>query len=639
MNSHFYRFIFALLSGISYDWGFISAISMFVFPKPSPGSNTSSSDAADVAELLLNLSIFGFSQLSASDQHEKTKEMYNKVVEDVIVEQLPEESEEDLRVRTFTELFKKLPFPDQNHFLSTVTKKFKRERQIGELISWYSTQLDASDQQELIGVMVHVKDDDETITNEDLRLRRFTQLCRDYTDYAYMHLVAIREEYVEKRKDTQETSGNDQVCSDWQSRFAEFFLGFSIIWFKGQGSYGQWQLIEQLCDGVKGVIIEKLEDEREADFKLKRFTELCKRVVDFGVQVHFLDKVEQKLLQPRRYLPHGVLLQPQDSASAAELLSKLSSFGFSLLSIDDQQDKIKQISNKFSAEVVISERLAGESEEDLRKKTFTKLFNKAPVSARVNLFKELTKKFFGERRLCESILLFRQLGSNDQQERIEEMFGRLVRSEDAKNVILEKVDEESEEDFRLRRFIKMCITHPFLLDRFLWNEAKKWDLKGLQLQISGNKEIDEIKQFRYAEFYFGLSIIWFKTQCAKNPKNPVQVLYRNVGEGDYIIEKLQHETEEDFRLRRFTELFEQLHSSSQEDIVKYIQGTIFHDLGYSRDEPKKEEKKEEIRFDGMPKFAPHFMKVKIPNLRGGGATTRGGGDGAITQGGQGTSQQ
>ncbi|KAM1810465.1 hypothetical protein ACFX12_027218 [Malus domestica] len=634
---------------------------MFAFPKPSPESNTSSTDAADVAELLLNLSIFGFRQLSASDQHEKTKEMYNKIVENVIVEQLLEESEEDLRVRTFTELFKKLPFPDQNHFLSTIIKKFKRERKIGELISWFSTQLDASEQQELIGVMVHVKDDDETVTNEDLRLRRFTQLCRDYTDYAYMHLVAIREEYVEKRKDTQETSGNDQVCSDWQSRFAEFFLGFSIIWFKGQGSYGQWQLIEQLRDGV-GVIIEKLEDESEAEFKLRRFTELCKRVVDFGVQVHFLDKVEQKLLQPRRHLPHGVLLQPQDSASAAELLSKLSSFGFSLLSIDDQQDMIKQISNKFSAEVVIIERLAGESEEDLRKKTFTKLFNKAQVSARVNLFKELTNKFFGERRLCESILLFRQLGSRDQQERIEEMFGRLVRSEDAKNVILEKVDEESEEDFRLRRFIKMCITHTFRLDRSLWNEAKKWDLKGLQLQISGNKEIDEIKQFRYAKFYFGLSIIWFKTRCAKNPKNPVQVLFRNVGEGDYIIEKLQHETEEDFRLRRFTELFEQLHSSSQEDIVKYIQGTIFHDLGYSRDEPKQEEKKkafrfdgkpqfysryepkkadkkDEILFDGMPQFAPHFIKVKIPNLRGGGATTRGGGDGAITQGGQGTSQQ
>ncbi|XP_050123855.1 uncharacterized protein LOC126601236 [Malus sylvestris] len=521
-------------------------------------------------------------QLSASDQHEKTKEMYNKVVEDVIVEQHPEESEEDMRVRTFTELFKKLPFPDQNHFLSTIIKKFKRERKIGELISWFSTQLDASEQQELIGVMVHVKDDDETVTNEDLRLRRFTQLL------------------------------------------------FRLA------------LIEQLCDGVIGVIIEKLEDESEAEFKLRRFTELCKRVVDFGVQVHFLDEVEQKLLQPRRHLPHGVLLQPQDSASAAELLSKLSSFGFSLLSIDDQQDKIKQISNKFSAEVVIIERLAGESEEDLRKKTFTKLFNKAPVSARVNLFKELTNKFFGERCLCESILLFRQLGSRDQQERIEEMFGRLVRSEDAKNVILEKVDEESEGDFRLRRFIKMCITRKFLLDEFLRNEAKKWDLKGLQLQISGNKEIDEIKQCRYAEFYFGLSIIWFKTRCAKNPKNPVQVLVRNVGEADYIIEKLQHETEEDFRLRRFTESFEQLHSSSQEDIVKYIKRTIFHDIGYHEPKPMWQyamtgAAPADPWFDGMPPFTPQFIKVKPPKVRG--AITQGGGDGAVTQGGQGASQQ
>ncbi|KAM2420790.1 hypothetical protein ACFXTH_027192 [Malus domestica] len=324
--------MFAHLSGKSCDWGFISAISMFVCPKPSPESS-SSTDTADVAELLMNLSIFGFRQLSASGQHEKTKEMYNKVVEDVIVEQLPEESEEDLRVRTFTELFRKLPFPDQNHFLSTIIKKFKRELQIGELVSWFSTQLDASDQQELIGELVHVKADDETITNEDL---------------------------------VQRTKLLWPVAAD-----------------------------EQLCDGVIGVIIEKLEDESEADFKLRRFTELCKKVVDFGVQVQFLDSVVQKLLEPRRCLPHGVLLQPQDSASAAELLWQLSSFGFSLLSIDDQQDKIKQISNKISAEAVKRQRLAGESEEDLRQKTFTMLFNKAPVSTRVNLFEELTDKFFG----------------------------------------------------------------------------------------------------------------------------------------------------------------------------------------------------------------------------------------------------
>ncbi|KAM1261863.1 hypothetical protein ACFX13_027776 [Malus domestica] len=540
--------MFAHLSGKCCDWGFISAISI---------------------------------QLSASGQHEKTKEMYNKVVEDVIVEQLPEESEEDLRVRTFTELFRKLPFPDQNHFLSTIIKKFKRERQIGELVSWFSTQLDASDQQELIGELVHVKADDETITNEDL---------------------------------VQRTKLLWPVAAD-----------------------------EQLCDGVIGVIIEKLEDESEADFKLRRFTELCKKVVDFGVQVQFPDSVVQKLLEPRRCLPHGVLLQPQDSASAAELLWQLSSFGFSLLSIDDQQDKIKQISNKISAEAVKRQRLAGESEEDLRQKTFIMLFNKAPVSTRVNLFEELTDKFFGERRLCESILLLRQLGSNDQQEKIEEMFGDSGRleSKDAKNVILEKLDEENE----------------------------KRNSKGLQLQKSGYEEIDKIKQFRYAEFYFGLSVIWFKARCAKHPRNPVEVLVSNVGEGDHDVEKLQHETEEDFRLRRFTESFKQLEFGSQEYIVDYIKSTfgsqeyivdnikstIVHDLGYHNDEP---------RFkllsgpslgltsddDERPPFSLEFSMVKSPNLRGGGvattqggggggAITQGGGDGAITQGGQGTSQQ
>ncbi|KAM2292261.1 hypothetical protein ACFXTI_027023 [Malus domestica] len=495
--------MFAHLSGKCCDWGFISAISI---------------------------------QLSASGQHEKTKEMYNKVVEDVIVEQLPEESEEDLRVRTFTELFRKLPFPDQNHFLSTIIKKFKRERQIGELVSWFSTQLDASDQQELIGELVHVKADDETITNEDL---------------------------------VQRTKLLWPVAAD-----------------------------EQLCDGVIGVIIEKLEDESEADFKLRRFTELCKKVVDFGVQVQFPDSVVQKLLEPRRCLPHGVLLQPQDSASAAELLWQLSSFGFSLLSIDDQQDKIKQISNKISAEAVKRQRLAGES-------------NLVPM--------------INKRRLKKCLAT-----QGDWKARMPKMsYSRnLMRKEDEKR-----------------------------------------NSKGLQLQKSGYEEIDKIKQFRYAEFYFGLSVIWFKARCAKHPRNPVEVLVSNVGEGDHDVEKLQHETEEDFRLRRFTESFKQLEFGSQEYIVDYIKSTfgsqeyivdnikstIVHDLGYHNDEP---------RFkllsgpslgltsddDERPPFSLEFSMVKSPNLRGGGvattqggggggAITQGGGDGAITQGGQGTSQQ
>ncbi|XP_021824156.1 uncharacterized protein LOC110765354 [Prunus avium] len=560
---------------------------MFVFPKPefvsrlSPSRlsmfvpNTNSTDVADAAELLFSLSIFGFSQLSAADQHEKTKEMYKKVVEDVVVEQLSEESEEDFRLRTFTELFNKLPFPDQNHFLFTVTKKFKRERQIGELISWFTTELDANDQQQLIAEMVHVKADEET-NDDDFRLTRFTQLCKDYTDDVYAILIACRKKYDEQPK-------HNEGCSDWQSRFAEFFLGFSITWFKGQSSYGQWQLIEQLCDGVKGVVVEKLAEESQADFELRRFTELCKRVVDFDIQVHFLDEAVQQLRYVRRDLPHWVRVQPQDYASAAELLSQLSSFGFSLLSPNNQQDKIEQISNELAVKVVNVERLAGETEEDFSRKTFAKLFNKAPVATRVHLFKKLSKKFFRERRLCELIILFRQLDSNEQQETIENMHDQFMTrgSKDVKDVILEKFSEEREEDFRLRRFIKLGSRSAFFLDDFIQDETNE-NPQGLHMQTSGidMEEIEEIKQSRYAEFYLGLSIIWFNARCASDPRNLIQVLVRKARGGADTIEKLVNETEEDFRLRRFRESFKKLEFSSQEDIVERIQDTVFHDLGH-----------------------------------------------------------
>ncbi|KAM1362127.1 hypothetical protein EV1_026925 [Malus domestica] len=204
--------------------------------------------------------------------------------------------------------------------------------------------------------------------------------------------------------------------------------------------------------------------------------------------------------------------------------------------------------------------------------------------------------------------------------------GRLE-SKDAKNVILEKLDEENE----------------------------KRNSKGLQLQKSGYEERDKIKQFRYAEFYIGLSVIWFKTRCAKHPGNPVEVLVSNVGEGDHDVEKLQHETEEDFRLRRFTESFKQLEFGSQEYIVDYIKSTFVHDLGYHNDEPRSKLLSGPSLGltsddDERPPFSLEFIMVKSPNLRGGGvattqggggggAITQGGGDGAITQGGQGTSQQ
>lgn len=157
----------------------------FAFPKPpppppppTPKPRYNFSDV-DYAELLLRLSIFGFSKLSVSDQQDKTEEMREKVVEDVTVKQLPKESDEGFRLRTFTDLFKKLPMAEQNLFLSSVVKIFKRHRRFEELISWFM-QLGARDQQELIENIVpavapkNLRIPGETV--DDFRLRRFTQL-------------------------------------------------------------------------------------------------------------------------------------------------------------------------------------------------------------------------------------------------------------------------------------------------------------------------------------------------------------------------------------------------------------------------------------------------------------------------------
>lgn len=63
-------------------------------------------------------------------------------------------------------------------------KKFKRERQFGELISWFK-QLDADDQQEELEKLVHVTEEE---TNKDFRLARFTQIANDYTGYVYKRI-------------------------------------------------------------------------------------------------------------------------------------------------------------------------------------------------------------------------------------------------------------------------------------------------------------------------------------------------------------------------------------------------------------------------------------------------------------------
>ncbi|KAK9913286.1 hypothetical protein M0R45_037108 [Rubus argutus] len=230
----------------------------FRFPKPTmspcPPEPCYYSTDANYAELLLRLSIFGFGKLSVSDQQDKTEEMREKVVEDVIVEQFPKESDEAFRLRMFTDLFKKLPMAEQNLFRSSVVKIFKHHRRFDELISWFK-QLGARDQQRVIENMVPpaavaLSFPRETV--DDFRLRRFTQLSAVYTDYAYYKYRKISDEEGDRDggasdEDSPEASGDDDECSDEatyedkdqdnvvkMSRFAEFFLGFSIVWFEGQ---------------------------------------------------------------------------------------------------------------------------------------------------------------------------------------------------------------------------------------------------------------------------------------------------------------------------------------------------------------------------------------------------------------------
>lgn len=538
--------------------------------------------STDADQLLLRLSVFSFSKLSVSDQHEHIDEIRKKVAENVTVQQLSEESDEAFRMRTYTELLKKLPFTFKNHFLFKVVKKFKHERQFAEIISSFK-QLDASDQQKLIESIIHDTPEKILQTHEEadegFRLRRITQLSRDYTDHVYKCLVDGK--YI--------ISGNhDILLAELQSRYADFFFGFSTIWFQGQTTDAQRRMIKQL-DG-DDVLGKRLRDESEEDFNLRSFTELfCKKAVDFRPQVYFLDAVEERLLQQEKGLPHGRLLPPQDFDSAAELLSSLSTFGFSLLPEKDQLHEIEEMCEEvgFGHHVNNQRQHQTEtSEEDSRIRRFKELYDHLWVDNRIEFLEQLTKKFFRERQLCESILLFRRLGSPEQTETIQNLFDGIMKSRPSwrrLDVIVEKLTEESDEDFRLSRFKTMYMAE----SSYVWNwfcqvEARKLGPKAtLQLHAFDNKEIPELQQAQFAELFMGLVLIWFKARCAHHPRNPVHVILSGeFFEVEDASEKLAEESEEDFRLRRFTEAFEQLEFDSRERIVKYIKLTLFHDLGY-----------------------------------------------------------
>ncbi|KAM5576239.1 hypothetical protein ABKV19_007216 [Rosa sericea] len=198
------------------------------------------------------------------------------------------------------------------HVRWAVLKKFKHERQFGEIISSFK-QLDASDQQKVIESIIHITPEKNLQihgeADEDFRLRKFTQLSRDIRTMSINALL----------------TGN--------------------ILFPGQSTDVQRKLIKQL-DG-DAVVRKRDRDESEEDFNLRSFTQLfCKKAVDFRHQVYFLDAAEERLLRQEKDLPHGRLLPPQDFETAAELLSSLSTFGFGLLLEKEQLDEIEEMSKE-----------------------------------------------------------------------------------------------------------------------------------------------------------------------------------------------------------------------------------------------------------------------------------------------------
>lgn len=280
-----------------------------------------------------------------------------------------------------------------------------------------------------------------------------------------------------------------------------FFFGFSIIWFEGQSMHAQIDLIEELSYnlGVKGgdLTYKKLPNGSVEDsIRLTRFTELCKKAVHFSDQVSFFNVVDNKLhegtilprmnvhqrrdkvVSQKTSLPERMILEPQDSVGAPDLLLHLSNFGFSLLSASSQRKMIRRIS--YVAKDVVTTRLVEETEEGFRLRA--ELFNEVSVINRIHLFKDLRKKFSRERKLCEPFLLFRQLNSIDQQNLFGQLFDRLLETfysspSYVKKVIIEILPEESEEDFRFRKFIKLCRAYPFLWKYLGRQEAEKCNRK------------------------------------------------------------------------------------------------------------------------------------------------------------------
>ncbi|KAB2602359.1 hypothetical protein D8674_003364 [Pyrus ussuriensis x Pyrus communis] len=275
-------------------------------------------------------------------------------------------------------------------------------------------------------------------------------------------------------------------------------------------------------------------------------------------------------------------LQPR-YVQAADLVSRLAEFAFRRLSASDQLKQIDEVVSK-PAELNV------ESDEDLRVKTFTKLFSEQlrnfpllqgdwiPEASQYYVTFEILEKFSEK----EEFFLFKQLGSNDQQELVQKM--------------VDRIKELGEEDFILRRFTELYAA------RYLWYHFGKEEAAKYLLN-SGK----EITQFPHAEIWVGVSTIWFETLSAYEQGEHIAVLTRKLL-GDEAKGKLPGESEADFRVRRFKELFEKLEPDSQQYLLEHIRTTLRDDLGLPR--PLSAD-----FFDGRSLFDNESFKFVNPNPR------------------------
>ncbi|KAK9950278.1 hypothetical protein M0R45_005776 [Rubus argutus] len=424
------------------------------------------------------------------------------------------------------------------------------------------------------------------LPEEDSRLRTFTEVFEKLA-VAEQNLFLSSEMNIYKQ----------------EGKFWELFF-----WFQQLEADDQRELLEKLDPIMPGNVQIPGTSDDDTKFRIDRFNALPAGTPKIPLKSK--DCFYISLISQRSCIPK------QDFASAAQLLWRLCRFGFSLLSRCDR----KRVAKLCTRTLLLDRYIYAEGDEDLAMESlleFTDLHDAGSCSFYnlVFLCTEISKTFFEERNTREFIFYFRQLGTEDQEELIDELVNRLeshkLPDEDASHAIIEKFSEESEEDFRDRRFINLCVGYPFIWKfRKELNGAGKWDLRDLH------------ETSRYTKFLNGFSNIWAKARCPNDSRNLIKViLNRDIDPDDTEklyqgddIEKLPDESMEDFRVRRFTESFNRLECSSQQAIVGFTESTVFQDVG--------------IVFLGQrgggcdpiedrSSFVLELIKFKAPNLRGG----------------------